>query len=155
MTLIQLSPDVEKVAKKVIANHHNHLLHVPMYFVTRDKASRSNGIPVWGKLKCQKGIPAMLALGQHDTDGAAYFIVEIAGDIWEKLSEPHREALVDHELMHATVDRVDGKLILGTRSHDLEEFGDIVARHGLWREDVTSFLADIGKDTLEQFALNL
>lgn len=54
-------------------------------------------------------------------------------------------ALIDHELCHAAV-KVDsdgepmkndeGKIVYRIRRHDVEEFSEIVARHGLWKADV-------------------
>jgi len=68
---------------------------------------------------------------------------------WDHFSQAQRHALVDHELMHAqVVIDSDGELVKDergrqcyrTRKHDLEEFRDIVYRHGAYKEDLVDFV---------------
>lgn len=65
------------------------------------------------------------------------------------VTDAQRLALLDHELMHATVKldpqthepMVDerGRTVYRLRKHDIEEFGDVVERHGLWKKDLEHF----------------
>lgn len=64
------------------------------------------------------------------------------------VKDSQRLALLDHELCHATV-RLDregepalderGRKVYRIRKHDLEEFSEIVARHGLYKRDLEHF----------------
>lgn len=64
-------------------------------------------------------------------------------------------ALIDHELCHFQFSKDDetgepkmdvrGRLIYRLRGHDVEEFTEIVARHGIWRHDLEKFAKQAGK----------
>jgi hypothetical protein len=66
--------------------------------------------------------------------------MEIAHDVWEVLTTAQREALVDHELMHFSVEfKEDNTFKRVIRPHDIEEFNAIAQRHGAWRPDIKDF----------------
>lgn len=90
-----------------------------------------------------------------DRELAAFdFVVLLSKDFWEdrRTSAVARRALLDHELMHATLaydedgepkrDERD-RYVYRMRKHDLEEFSDIVARHGLYKRDLEDFASAI------------
>lgn len=146
MTSYRPPASVKRIATSLIAAHHQHLDDVRIEYVFRSKAAKSKGKEVWGTARKVTGLNAYLAQGlAHDElplgdDVDDLFAIEIAEDVWSKLNDKQRRALVDHELCHCTVDVDDeGRVILGVVGHDLEEFVAIVERHGLWREDVESF----------------
>lgn len=78
------------------------------------------------------------------------FIILLRRSFWndERVTDAQRRALLDHELCHAAV-RVDahgdpqkddrGRIIYRTRKHDIEEFTDIVKRHGTYKSDLEAF----------------
>jgi hypothetical protein len=69
---------------------------------------------------------------------------------WDEFDGRMREALLDHELSHFAVsqdnetgeDKRDerGRLCYRIRRHDVEEFTDIVERHGVWKRDLETFV---------------
>jgi hypothetical protein len=63
------------------------------------------------------------------------FGIDFAWEDWQHLLPEQKIALVDHELCHCVFD--DGKPAM--RKHDVEEFGEIVQRWGLWRPDLAQF----------------
>ena len=63
------------------------------------------------------------------------FMIVLNAGIWRRLEVPQKKALLDHELCHCAYGG-RGPMILG---HDVEEFGCIVERHGLWTEDLLKF----------------
>lgn len=70
-----------------------------------------------------------------------FFVLEIAHDIWRFLSDEAKRALVDHELCHFTTEFDDeGNNKLAIAPHDIEEFAEVVRRHGLWRDDIKHFM---------------
>jgi len=73
------------------------------------------------------------------------FVIEINWTMWIGMSVPTRTALLDHELEHCGVDDKENWCII---SHDIEEFHTIVARHGLWQQNVKTF-ADVCTTQLE------
>lgn len=67
------------------------------------------------------------------------FTVTVDAETWHKLPEK-REPLLFHELLHCAVDVDDeGVTRHSIRPHDLEEFGAVVERFGLWDRDLKQF----------------
>lgn len=133
---------------------HKPLNGVHIEFVWREKAPKSKGRLVLARARKVSGLNAFLAnVSAGVPDRLAnddFFVVEVAVDTWERLTEDQRVALVDHELCHLHVDKDgDGSAVLSLRGHDLEEFAAIVERHGLWASDVATF----GSAVAEQLAL--
>lgn len=135
--------------------HHSDLWDTRIEWVFRSEASKSGGKTILGTAKKISGLAALLATpeatGDEDLD---FFVITIAEDIWEYLSPKQRIALVDHELCHCKIEEVndEGDLKLLTVAHDIEEFSEIVVRHGLWRPDLRQFFAKQGPEQLRMFA---
>jgi hypothetical protein len=92
--------------------------------------------------KCQKVSDLHKELADYD------FIVILNREAWDEFSDAQRLALLDHELSHATVARDQdgqpklderGRAVFRLRKHDIEEFRDVVARHGCYKEDLREF----------------
>ena len=96
--------------------------------------------------KCKKG--ADLERQMHGFD----FVILLNKDIWQKSLEKFgnklKRALMDHELCHAQVCRDSdgeikkddqGRICYRIRKHDLEEFREIIERHGIWKGDIAAF----------------
>ncbi len=78
------------------------------------------------------------------------FVVLLNAEWWQdgRVVDAQRRALLDHELCHATVkldkdgeparDAKD-RVIYRLRKHDIEEFSEIVARHGCYKRDLELF----------------
>lgn len=138
-----------RIAGKLINKHHDHLAGQRIEYVFRSTASKSNGKVVLGKARKVTGLNAYLAQPEPDEvpvdADVDFFVIEFAEDEWAKLDTDQREALVDHELCHLQVEWDDEteEITLKLRPHDLEEFNEIVRRHGLWRDDVREFAETI------------
>lgn len=152
--MFERAPQVAAIAADLIAGveQHEALADVRIEYVFRDRAARSKGRVTLAKARRVTGLNAFLvaaADGIPDDDANyPFYVVEVAADTWARLSGDQREALVDHELCHFQV--LPGTPpILGLRGHDLEEFGCIVSRHGLWKSDVAHF----GEQVAEQLAM--
>lgn len=156
------APEVQAIAEVLIAEHHQHLDGWRIEYLFRDKAPKSSGRLVLGRARVKRGLDAFLARGQllvvsgdgeissarmedeRPIDPPPFFVMEISLDTWGEdidgvrwgLSDEQRVALVDHELCHFQVTE-DGEPKL--RSHTVEEFADVVKRHGLWKPDVEWF----------------
>jgi hypothetical protein len=94
---------------------------------------------------CDRFVPEELENG--------LFVIEISLYVWNRLSPRKQVALLDHELSHCWAEEDDksGKQVLSLLPHDLEEFATIAGRHGLWSDDITTFMAaanDHGQLTL-------
>lgn len=154
--------EVAEVAGPIMDEFHEELCEVEVRFVFRSKAAKRAGHTVWGTAEVVRGKSAFLALGPNPPEGGAlpgeadFFLITIAEDIWENLSDERRCALVDHELSHCYLDVDDeGNVKLRTRGHDLEEFCRIVERHGFWREDVGRFADQVLTTAQTAFGVDL
>jgi len=163
MTVYSPAPSVKAIAERLIPLYHADLVDVRIEYVFRDNNATSAGKEMWGKARKVSGLNAYLATEdtafEHGPGDDDFFVVEIAKNIWQLLTHVQQEALVDHELCHLSIDYNDVKLVI--RSHDVEEFGAVIQRHGLWRVDVKQFVDaanqltfDFDNDTSVRLELN-
>ncbi|WDL97828.1 putative metallopeptidase [Alicyclobacillus sp. ALC3] len=139
------APTVRAVAAMLIDDHHPHLTDakdlIGFYFRygTSDWAGKAK--------KCT-------AFERHMTGKQLFVFVN--AEAWEALKHDQRLALVDHELCHFSrkserhyddeqqgwVDAwtaADDSDSWGIRDHDVEEFSDVIKRHGLWEQGIEQF----------------
>lgn len=152
-----LAPEVEKVAREIIRDHHDHLIanNVRVDFLFCSQTEKHGGKTTLGTARKHGGINAFLALSaapDYDplVDGEEFFTVTIWQQAWDDLlDEDGRRALVDHECCHLwseedeKADREPGdppKIKLSITGHSIEEFNQVVARHGAWQPDLRAFL---------------
>ncbi len=69
-----------------------------------------------------------------------FFLITIHKATYERLTPKQQIALLDHELAHCKVEPGDEGPKLTTVGHDLEEFYEIVKRHGHWLPRVKEFV---------------
>lgn len=141
---IEFSPatEAQEIGQALIPKHHSHLIGARIEYVFRSKASKSKGQELWGKARKVTGLNAYLAGGDAVEGTEEFFVVEVAADIWKELGDKQKRALIDHELYHCvtTIDEQTGETHLAVAPHDVEEFAEVIKRHGLWRGDVKAFV---------------
>lgn len=126
---------VEAIAKVLIRAIHKHLVTAAIAYVYREKMKTRDRI-VWGK--------ASKAGGRVNFFAGYDLVMEINWQQWKLLSDHQKVALVDHELSHFGKDETPGgETAWVLISHDIEEFGGIVRRWGLWRDDLTVFAGSV------------
>lgn len=130
------------IAETLIPQHHPHLVGARIEYVFRDKHQKRNGKIVAGTARKVSGLNAFLAAKPPSFGGLDFFVIVFALDVWMAISDAQRVALVDHELCHCWRETNDetGEWDLSIRGHDIEEFAEIVYRHGLWSEDLDNFV---------------
>ena len=125
---------VYELLDSLVKKHHDHLSSASIIVVWRSGWKRDKD----GKLilgQCKKAGDFSKALAEHD------FAILLNEESWSRMDEKQRAALVDHELCHAGITITKkGAVKYRVRKHDLEEFRDIVERHGLWKEDIRKFI---------------
>jgi len=115
------SPAVLEMAERLINKSHHHLRGARIGFLFRDKAGKSKGKMVQGKaLKISSSLEPYIELD---------FMIWLSEEDWHEMGQAPREALLDHELCHCGGDGEEGYKI---RPHDVEEFIEIITRHGAW-----------------------
>ncbi|KAA3645360.1 MAG: hypothetical protein DWQ07_12900 [Chloroflexi bacterium] len=119
------APDhVETMATQIIEEYHEHLIGRNIGYYFRDKAASSGGRIVLGRARKVTGWAHLYT----NLD----FVIELAQDEWDDMSEERREALLDHELEHCKIEEGVPKI----RPHDIEEFTAIIERRGIWTHDL-------------------
>lgn len=135
------APAVQKIAERLIPEFHRHLENATIAYLFTDAKRTKNKKIVLGTAK--KTSPMEHFLSQRQDAEGADFILMFGIEEWFKLSESQRIALVDHELAHCTVDYNEetDEPSWAIRSHDVEEFAEIIERHGLWEPNLEQFAA--------------
>lgn len=116
------APEVAEIAAKLITSLHRHLKDARMVYCFRSVAATRLGRTVYAT--------ATKVTGRDEFLLKADFVIEVAQDTWYGLSGEQRLALIDHELMHCSWHPFKGFVL---RGHDVEEFFDIIERHGHWQ----------------------
>lgn len=135
------------IGGELIEEHHAHLYGVRVEYVFMDKTPKAKGKEVWGRAKKISGLPAFLSsedgMREHyDSESPQdYFVIELAEEVWERLTAKGRRALIDHELSHCDITHDDNGFVnLAIVGHDITEFEGVLRRHGLWNESVEEFI---------------
>ena len=129
----RLDNQVLALAESIIEEHHEHLRDAVIVYLWRKPAQQSKGRTILGTARKATGGERAL---HDDDDTAPDFVITLAYGPWAELNNLERKALLDHELCHCSGSREDG---FAMRAHDVEEFREIVERHGFWKPDVKEF----------------
>lgn len=106
--------------------------------------------------KCRKASDLDRELAAFD------FVILLRRAFWTDLrvTDAQRKALLDHELCHAAVRYDDkgqpvederGRRVYRVRKHDIEEFTEIVQRHGCYKADLEQFAAALQRTGVPAF----
>lgn len=133
MAKFERSQEVKAIAEELILNHHEHLSAARIAYLFADRGSKKLGKVLVGK--AAKASDLIAHFGQVD------FVIIINRETWDALTLRQRDALVDHELCHCRMTKTKtGETRWWIRSHDVEEFAEIIERHGLWFPDLEKFV---------------
>lgn len=119
--------DVVDMAEELISKYHLHLLDARIGLIFRDLAPVSGG-----KLKLGEA-SKVSDRWQPLLKDRYHFVIWLAHDQWAMMDKRKKNALLDHELCHCRMD-YDGKVWI--KPHDIEEFNEVIQRHGLWYEAI-------------------
>jgi hypothetical protein len=135
-----------RLLEELVAEHHPHLAEAKLVLLF----NRSWRVSAAGRLilgKCKLGSDLDRALADYDV------AIQLNEEFWldEETSEQQKRALLDHELCHAKL-RLDpdsgepllddlGRRVYAIRPHDVEEFEDVIKRHGTYKRDLERFAA--------------
>jgi len=138
-----------RIMEDLIGAYHPHLIDAKIAICWR--LGWTEDPDGWIKLgQCKKGSDLDRALHHYD------FVVLLNHEVWNAadFSDEKKRAVVDHELCHAAVvvdrngePKTDeaGRTCYRIRKHDVEEFREIVARHGSYKRQIEAFAAAIAE----------
>ena len=133
-----VAEEPKEIASSIIKeNHQARLGQAPILYLFRKKMKEA--AKASARSPKERAISAALGV---ELD----FLIEFDWSTWIVMDEESKEALVDHELTHcAYTDRGD-EIVPTTIEHYIEEFPEIVERHGLWHSRLKK-MADVMKRT--------
>lgn len=142
---ISPAPAAEALARPLIEEHHRHLLEVRLLFLFTNKKRLKHKKTTLGTAQKLSAMLRYLSSGENTAiDEGVDFIILLGELEWAGLTDAQRRALVDHELAHCDGAPNAWRL----RGHDVEEFAEVIQRHGLWQNDVARFIEVAGQLTL-------
>lgn len=144
-------PDVESVVEYCVQRWHRHLEGATVVALGRPTPGKKLGREVWASLKIAS--PKERALWSEESEDIDYVLV-VAVSVWNRIPAETRIALVDHELCHAAGWDAEAEAWL-VRGHDVEEFGQVVERHGAWQETLRAFIETAQRVQLPQLSLRM
>lgn len=135
----QAAEQPKAVAQVLIEAIHKHLVNVPIGFLYRETLAKRD--------REELAISSRVG-GKLNWYSRLEFLVEINWSTWSTLTKEQRVACMDRALCHFSVEDSEK----GTRyvlvAPDVEEFGAVVRRWGLWRPALRKFEAAIAQRDL-------
>lgn len=152
MPAYTLDKTLEDLATDIIKTDRPYLGVVKITYMFRPEAAMSDGKVTAGM--CIRVDDRNWAVHKHD------FIIEIAYDVWTEATPEFRRALMDHELGHVGIrfeedghakeDEKTGRIRTYCKHHDIEEFEDVLERHGPYHKSLRSFLIAFAKHKINK-----
>ncbi len=139
---------VVKMADELRAEFHKDIEDARIAYVFVPKGLAKHGRVSLGSAKKESDA--------HRLVSGVNFIVRLSLDKWNSFTLEQQRAVLDHELCHCaakyddkTAERVGWKV----RGHDLEEFGEVIERHGLYLPDRKAFVENAARQLEMKFKL--
>ncbi len=130
---------IKRIAEDLIGRHHADLGPARIAYVMkeRDRLAELKPLKEPRRGKQRKIARVRLVPEIYRLFADVDFIVEVDERLWDQLTLEQQEAVIDHELCHCARDDKGWYL----RDHDVQEFREIVERHGLWQPRLEEFVA--------------
>lgn len=123
------NPEAEELGRDIIEDRRPDLADVRIAYLFSDKVQKEKGKVVLGKTT--KADPKVQYFGEVD------FVLVFPAELWVKMTDAQKLAVVDHELTHCRVETdEDDQPVYSVRPHDFEGFLDEIDRHGFWTRDL-------------------
>jgi len=117
------------IAQEIIAERREDLVDVRIAYLFTDTVLKEKGKFVLGRT--YKADPKVQFFGDVD------FVLVFPAELWAKMTDEQKLAVVDHELTHCCVELDENdEPTYSVRPHDFEGFLDEIERHGFWTSDL-------------------
>ncbi|HHZ06932.1 MAG TPA: hypothetical protein GX401_09175 [Clostridiales bacterium] len=125
------------IAEEIISEYHPHLKDIKIAYLFRSGKWKSKGEPIMGR--------ALVAAPMWRCASGFDLILVINEMMYKNLDRKGKKALLDHQLSHFSVQET-GSLVFGEktwaiRGHDVQEFSDVVKRHGICFSNLRSLMS--------------
>lgn len=129
-TAFMHAEQAQAIGGVLVATLHRHLVGADVGYVFRENMQSHD------RTTLAKASKAGAKLGFF---AGLDLCIDVNHTAWLALSNEQRVALIDHELCHFGIEETDKGTRFVLLSHDVEEFGAIVTRWGLWKPDLRAF----------------
>lgn len=140
---ITKADEAAEVGRELIEQYHRHLEDATIQYLFTSAKRTKAGRVVLGT--AARANPILKYFSSDKYGIGADFVLLFSLDEWFALNEAQRAALVDHELCHCSGEYDDNReqWTWSIRGHDVEEFAEVIERHGLWRRDLEQMASAI------------
>jgi hypothetical protein len=120
---------VEELAKDLIRKYHSELVNIKIGYLWVNKVLKKGGREIIAKVaRCSDLLRSLTEL---------QVLVIVSYPTYNSLTDKQKRACIDHELTHVLVDEdLAGNPKIRIIAHDVEEFGSVIERHGLYMDDL-------------------
>lgn len=129
--------DLQPIIDRLIEHFYPLLQGVSVRAVYRSKTFPDSPRTV-ARIEKISGLKAWLWSKQAG-EPEQFFLIQIVVPNWLTFEAPQHIAILDHELCH--IDYNDETDTIGLRPHSIEEFPEVVDRHGAWHTGLEHFYA--------------
>ena len=141
-------PEVYTTMQTLIANHFPMLagLDEEILIVFKEKASVNGDVTITGKTSKASNLLGVVS------EKAYKFVITLAADAWQELSDSNREALLFHHLCGCSAEEnpENGDMKCSVRIPDVSFYREEVEQYGFWRTSGTTpepdFIAELFGD---------
>ena len=134
-----------RIMESLVDEHHKHLSDAKIAIAWRfGWKPDTDGRVTLGQCRKRSDLDRELGNGDSQFD----FVILLNHEHWNSISTAEQQAIMDHELCHAEVCKdangepktdENGRRVWRIRKHDLEEFREVVSRHGRYKSDIERF----------------
>jgi len=131
----EVSDEVKAVADEVMVTKNMDLKPATIKYVLVFP-----GINKKTAARCMLSNPMLKLFGECD------YIIQVSGDLWNKLDDDRKKILMYHELLHVfpVQNAKSGNWDFHIRSHDVEDFFVILKNHGVdWISDLRTLFSSV------------
>ncbi|MCL1789972.1 MAG: hypothetical protein FWG40_01225 [Peptococcaceae bacterium] len=129
----------------LINDHRQDLAEARFSVLLREGAWNSRQKTTWSQTELTSTKTQILMLAANPNHEPSNFTISINEEVWRTLegSDKTRMALIDHELSHCQKgeEDTDGNPKYYLIGHDVEDFFEIVRRHGAWNKSIENILS--------------
>lgn len=133
-----VSDDVREIGERVMKRHDPNGL--------ADTPAEIEYVKVYPAISKTTVARCMKVSPEHRLLSGFHYVVEVSGDVWDKLEEGTQEVLMEHELLHANpvMNDKNGEWEYKLRKHDYEDFSVIIQKYGIdWFSNLKTQVSSI------------
>ena len=134
------SDDAKLIGHKILNEPHNY----PVSFKPEDNVKICY-LKVYPHItkhivgRCIKASHSVKYFSDYD------YLIEVSGDLWDKLNDLTKEVLIWHELKHIGIEYLkSGDKVFKILDHDVKDFAEIIKQYGIdWFNDLKTITASV------------